>query len=605
MADLADELLADLEPEEEEVFSSGAGLQQQQQQSNGAGHPDSNGHSAKSNGKRKAVEADFDDLEELGGDDDLDEEDDEDATTAADEEMDGTGQDGESKPGRTGTNPNSKHAIKAAEEMDEAEVQKLDLTKTQSIHDVSKMLRSARLTDTLAQIDEFGALETPDLEGVLEESPEYALIVRANNIAVDIDNEIMIAHKFVRDHYAPRFPELESLIHNPWEFMQAAQALGNEADMRKASLEGILPHSLIVVISMSASTTNGRPLDKETWDRVVEACQVAFDLEAARRKILAYVESRMTLIAPNLSALLGTRVATKLLGVSGGLNALGKIASCNLGLLGAKAKAAATATGLSTTFSGRHEGFISQCDLVANTPEEYRRQAQRMVSAKCALATRMDAAKSQRDGAYGRKLYDELSKKLEKLQEPPPSRMTKALPIPQENGKKQRRGGRQARARKAAYGMTELSKMQSRVEFGKEQEEVGAFDDIVGMGMINRSSTGKIRAAVGESRSKAKMSKRNINRINALRGPAGASALDSATAGTATSLSFTPVQGIELVDPSRNKAKVEEANAKWFKEGQFSLLPGVAGGSTIPGGSASGKTTSMAPPPLPVKKEAK
>ena len=154
------------------------------------------------------------------------------------------------------------------------------------------------------------------------------------------------------------------------------------------------------------------------------------------------------------------------------------------------------------------------------------------------------------------------------------------------------------------YGASELGKMANRIEFGKAEDEVGASGGVVGMGMVSTANSGKIRATAGESRTKAKMSKRNINRIAALRGPSTASALDSATSGTASSLSFTPMQGIELVDPSRNKAKVEEANQKWFRQGQFSLLPGAGGGNKIPGGTGStNKAGSMAPPALPVKKE--
>ncbi|KDN40513.1 Nop domain-containing protein [Tilletiaria anomala UBC 951] len=600
MADLADELLADLGSEEDAQYAGVDG-------SSGEVASASSSSSTIALCKRKAVEdADLDDLEALEGD-------------AGTDEEDGEGNGGVLDGSGKGTNSNSKNAVKAAEEMDHDEIEQLDLgpTSINSVHAVCKALRSSRLQDTLSQIHQFGTLDTPDFEGVLEETPEYSLIVRANNLAVELDNEIMMAHKFIRDHYAPRFPELETLILNPWEFVQAVQALGNTEDMSKANLEGILPHGTIVVISMTASTTNGRPLEPKAWERVEEACQVVFDLEAARRKILTYVESRMTLIAPNLSAVVGTRVATKLLGVAGGLTALGKIPASNIGLLGAPKRSATAATGLSTAFSGRHNGFIAQSDLVESTPEEYRRQAQRMVSAKAVLAARMDGAKSMRDGSYGRKLYDELERKLEKLQEPPPSKMIKALPRPQEGGRKQRRGGRAARKMKEKYGMTELRKMQNRVEFGKAEEEAGAFDDILGMGMINSASTGRVRAQVADSKSRAKMSKRNINRLAALRGPtssslSAASALDSATSGTASSLSFTPVQGIELVDPSRNKTKVDEANAKWFKEGAFSMLPNAGTGSKIPGlsASASGAASSasasasrvMGPPPVPSKK---
>ena len=43
-----------------------------------------------------------------------------------------------------------------------------------------------------------------------------------------------------------------------------------------------------------------------------------------------YVSSRMNVLAPNLSAIVGTTTAAKLLGVAGGLSALAKMPSCNV-----------------------------------------------------------------------------------------------------------------------------------------------------------------------------------------------------------------------------------------------------------------------------------
>lgn len=39
--------------------------------------------------------------------------------------------------------------------------------------------------------------------------------------------------------------------------------------------------------------------------------------------------------------------------------------------------------------------------------------------------------------------------------------------------------------------------------------------------------------------------------------------------GLATSISFTPVQGMELVNPEAKKRRVEEANQKWFNNDGF------------------------------------
>lgn len=537
----------------------------------------------------------------------------------------------------------NRNAVRPAEEMRAEDVDAMDLRPeaVDSVTGICTLMQSGQMRDALADIEHYSTLDKPDIEGVLEDSPEYQLIVKANNLAVDVDNEIMVAHKvrrkwsvlrlmatlissflpfspqFIRQHYQPRFPELESLIPNPWEFVQAVQAIGNQDNLAKAKLDGILPHGTVVVISMQAAVTKGRKLSAEAWKRVQEACELVFELEDARRKILQYVESRMAIIAPSLSKVVGSRVATKLLGVAGGLTALTKIPACNLMLLGASNKAV---PGLSTAFSGRHRGFIVQAPLIENTPEDYHRQAIRIVSAKALLAARVDAGGSDRHGVYGAKLVQELEKKLEKLQEPPPAKMVKALPVPKEGGNKTRRGGRRARKLKERNGMSDLRKMQNRVRFGEAEEEAGAFDETVGLGMISsKGDNGRLRAQAASNATKAQMSKRNTQRIQAIQQGSAARRLEAYgagsgvsetmagpsgdTSGTASSLAFTPVQGIELIDPSRQR-KVDEANAKWFKEGTFSLAPGASSRSSLPGLKTESGTT-MAPSQLPPNKKHK
>ena len=452
---------------------------------------------------------------------------------------------------------------------------------------------SASLQALIASIDEKGKQSLPPVASVLEGSDEYELIVRANNMAVEVDEEILVQHRHIRELYAPRFPELETLVLNPWEFIRAVRALGNDAELHCIGLEGLVPAGTIVVISMTASTTTGRPLPANEWRRVEEACDRVQQLEEARHRILSYVESRMSLLAPNLSALIGTRIATRLLGVAGGLAAFTKIPSCNVHLLGASQKMSmglSTAHGDSTRFSG----FLAQCDLVAQTPDDYKMQALRMVSAKASLAARMDMgrASGSQHGEYGARLYEEISRKIEKLLEPPPQKLVKALPVPNEGGRKQRRGGRRARKFREMHGLTELHKMQNRVEFGKEEEEAGAFDETMGLGMAGSKASGKVRA-VSASATKSRISKANKERLARLNRPTLAlqstAPGSSTTAGTASSLSFTPVQGIELIDPSRQK-KVDEANSKWFREGQFSLVP-----------NSQHTPTNMPPPRLPTR----
>ncbi|POW00477.1 hypothetical protein PSTT_13124 [Puccinia striiformis] len=430
------------------------------------------------------------------------------------------------------------NGIEPAQEMDIDDVKQMVLTDIEDVGSVAKLWNSRTLKEVMAKIEHYA--ENPSGETAMSnDAAEYRLIVQANNLAVEIDNEVMVVHKFIRDHYAPRFPNLERLLPNPYEYLRAVRLFANTLD-----LSSTFDSATAMIVTVEAATvTDDRVLTELEWNRVDKAVLAAEELEDARRKILEYVESRMSLMAPNLSAIVGTRTAAK--------------------LMVARAQKKNLATGFSTAHSTHsqqrlHTGFIYQCDLVRNTEEPFRMKAQRTIGAKCVLATRMDHSRQFLDGSYGLKLKEEIKTKLEKLAEPPPQKLTKALPVPSE-GPKKRRGGKRARKAKEAHAQTELKKLTNRLRFGEAEEEIGSFDETKGLGMLGGNATGKVRLNGAESRSRAKLSKSNKNRLAALRSSAASS-------------------GLELVDPAaqraRQQATLEAAKPGWFAEGRFSVVPG-------------------------------
>ncbi|KDR83555.1 hypothetical protein GALMADRAFT_235772 [Galerina marginata CBS 339.88] len=457
--------------------------------------------------------------------------------------------------------------IKPADELDAEDVQQMDLGGIEDVSKIAKLEGSKRMNDILKEIEKYQANPTPNAQMSLPAhlNPEYNVIVQSNNLSVDVDNEILVVHKFIRDHYAPRFPELEQLVTDPAMYIRSVRALGNSEELAKVDLQGVLPPAIIMSVVVTSTTTSGKPLSPAEFAAVQRACDLADRLEEARKKIFMYVSSRMNVLAPNLSAIVGTTTAAKLLGVAGGLAGLAKMPSCNAHLLGAQKKITA---GFSTATQKRHTGFIFQSELVAQTPSEYQLKVQRTVGAKCVLAARMDLERSRRDGSYGDSLRDKIDKHIDRLAAPPPSKVVKALPIPGD-GPKKRRGGKRARKAKEAYAQTELRKLQNRMAFGEAEEEVGAFDETKGLGMIG-AGTGKVRAGLGEAKSRAKMSKANKLRTAAITRSAQAS--QSQSSGTATSLSVTPAQGFELTNRTTMAQRVKEANERWFSGGTFSFV---------------------------------
>ncbi|KAI3730923.1 hypothetical protein L1987_62103 [Smallanthus sonchifolius] len=147
---------------------------------------------------------------------------------------------------------------------------------------LSKLQKTQRYTDIMKKVED--ALQKGSNMSnqvmVLEDDPEYQLIVECNTLSVDIENEIVIIHNFIRDKYRVKFPELESLVHHPIDYARVVKKIGNEVDLTLVDLEGLLPSAIIMVVSVTASTTSGKPLPQDILQKTIEACDRALTLDA-------------------------------------------------------------------------------------------------------------------------------------------------------------------------------------------------------------------------------------------------------------------------------------------------------------------------------------
>lgn len=91
---------------------------------------------------------------------------------------------------------------------------------------IAKLLYSTAFQDALKEIEVYMGTERTTVMGPVEEDPEYKLLVKVNNLTVDIDGEISVLHKYVRDVYNKRFPELEQLILNPLDYLKTVSLIG-------------------------------------------------------------------------------------------------------------------------------------------------------------------------------------------------------------------------------------------------------------------------------------------------------------------------------------------------------------------------------------------
>lgn len=430
-----------------------------------------------------------------------------------------------------------------------------------TLSSIAKLVNGTVLPQVLESIKHYSELKEREVFGPLEEDPEYKLIVQANNLSVEIDNEISVIHKYLRDAYAKRFPELEQLVREPIDYVRTVELLQNELDTGQAALKAILPPATVMVVSVAASTTQGEELSAEELVKVNEACAMVVKLCEAKQAIFDYVQSKMYFLAPNVTHVCGASAAAKLLGIAGGLTALSKIPASNIMLLGAQKR---TSTGFSNANALPHTGCIFYSDIVQSQPADYRRKCARLVSAKIALAARVDSYRDRngpQGATVGIELREEIQKKMDKAMEPPPSRAIKALPKPDDPHRK-KRGGKRVRRMADKYGKTELHKQANRMGFADYQEDMLQEEMGFDTGMVGKSNSFR----VVEAKQKGTLSKRLQRELNKpVNRPGTMSAIKgsrSAVSGTST-VSFTPVQGLEITTPHLNKPKSAESD-KYF-----------------------------------------
>ena len=408
---------------------------------------------------------------------------------------------------------------------------------------------------------------------------EHQLIVQSNKLQTSLADELIRAHGELCEAYKPKFPELEELLPNPVQYIKSVRVIGNEMDITKVSdaLSQFLSSNQILTVSVSASTTSGRLLTDAELATIDTCATYMEQIIQVQDELTRFVESRMEGLAPSVCALVGPTTAARLIGIAGGLSELSKIPACNLEVLGQVKQSTASRAGLSTVHSKPHQGILMECDLIQQKrcPSQMRRKMLKLVAAKLALAARCDFVNVDtgrpRSAAAGAKFRAEIESKLEKMQEPDKAPTLKALPKPDLTTKK-RRGGKRMRRLKERFEETAMMKQANTrafsVQAGAEYSE-----DAMGraLGLLDTADV----SAGGALRKTTEKRKIRFANTKASRKRAAQMNAKAQTSGLASSVVFTPVQGMELVNPDAMKDRVKEANKKWFADnaGFQSALP--------------------------------
>merc|ERR1711983_70028 len=191
-----------------------------------------------------------------------------------------------------------------------------------------------------------------------------------------------------REWYGWHFPELSKIITDNLAFVRTVEVMGTRDNAKHVDLSDILPEEVEEKVKEAAEVSMGTEISEEDIINIKHLCQQVCEIQEYRTQLYEYLKNRMIAIAPNLTILVGELVGARLISHAGSLMNLAKHPASTVQILGAEK---ALFKALKTKHDTPKYGLIYHAQLVGQASSKLKGKVSRMLAAKAAIATRVDA----------------------------------------------------------------------------------------------------------------------------------------------------------------------------------------------------------------------
>jgi nucleolar protein 58 len=215
------------------------------------------------------------------------------------------------------------------------------------------------------------------------------MVIQAIGLLDELDKEINTYAMRVKEWYGWHFPELQGIVNDNAQYSKLVLTCGYRSNFRENDLSGILEEeSTEAAVKEAAEVSMGTEISDLDIINIQSLAEQVLSMSEYRIQLFDYLKNRMNAIAPNLSILLGELVAARLISHSGSLMNLAKQPASTVQILGAEK---ALFRALKTKHDTPKYGLIYHASLVGQAAPKHKGKISRVLAAKAALATRVDA----------------------------------------------------------------------------------------------------------------------------------------------------------------------------------------------------------------------
>ncbi|NAZ27442.1 MAG: C/D box methylation guide ribonucleoprotein complex aNOP56 subunit, partial [Thermogladius sp.] len=248
------------------------------------------------------------------------------------------------------------------------------------------------------------------------------LAVQAIRAIDDIDKTINLYVSRLREWYSIHFPELDELVKDHHDYALIVRELGDRSNITLEKLKKLgLSEELATKIAEVANKSIGADLSDFDMEYIKTLASIILDLYELRETLGDYIDAVMKEVAPNVTALVGSKLGARLLSLAGSLESLAKHPASTIQVLGAEK---ALFRALRTGGKPPKHGVIFQYPAIHKSPRWQRGKIARALASKLAIAAKIDYYSGR---FIGDKLVKELEERIDeikKLYAKPPAKKT-------------------------------------------------------------------------------------------------------------------------------------------------------------------------------------
>mmetsp|Transcript_11644 Transcript_11644/g.20711 ORF Transcript_11644/g.20711 Transcript_11644/m.20711 type:complete len:505 (+) Transcript_11644:184-1698(+) len=239
------------------------------------------------------------------------------------------------------------------------------------------------------------------------------MIIQSISLLDQLDKDCNTCAMRVKEWYSWHFPELSKIVADSFIFCRLVQFIGKRTSLSEEKLDALTEITMDDAVSQQILDASRSSIGMDYSDiDILSLGQFADRVVALgkyRRDLQKYLSDKMSVVAPNLGALIGEPVAARLISHAGSLVNLAKCPASTIQILGAEK---ALFRALKTRGNTPKYGLIFHSSFIGRAGQKNKGRISRYLANKCAIAARVDFFSEVPNNAYGERLKEQVEDRL-------------------------------------------------------------------------------------------------------------------------------------------------------------------------------------------------